>query len=73
MTKLNDLQAKWMKEPACKQAYDALEEEFALASALLVEEGGGGNAMALELVVAALGLRFPNPGFDKTPRFPARC
>ena len=47
MTKLNDLQAKWMKEPACKQAYDALEEEFALASALLVEEGGGGNAMAL--------------------------
>ena len=31
-----------------------------------------------QLVVAALGLKFPNPlglaaGFDKTPRFPARC
>jgi transcriptional regulator with XRE-family HTH domain len=35
MTKLNDLHEKWMKEPAYKQAYDALEEEFALASALL--------------------------------------
>ena len=35
MTKLNDLHQTWMKEPAYKQAYDALEEEFALASALL--------------------------------------
>jgi len=35
MTKLNDLHEKWMKEPAYKQAYDALEEEFAPASALL--------------------------------------
>jgi transcriptional regulator with XRE-family HTH domain len=35
MTKLNDLHEKWMKEPAYKQAYDALEEEFTLASALL--------------------------------------
>ena len=35
MTKLNDLYEKWMEEPAYKQAYDALEEEFALASALL--------------------------------------
>jgi transcriptional regulator with XRE-family HTH domain len=34
MTKLDDLHKKWMKEPAYKQAYDALEEEFALASAL---------------------------------------
>ena len=35
MTKLNDLHEKWMKEPDYKHAYDALEEEFALASALL--------------------------------------
>jgi transcriptional regulator with XRE-family HTH domain len=35
MTKLNDLHEKWTKEPAYQQAYDALEEEFALASALL--------------------------------------
>jgi transcriptional regulator with XRE-family HTH domain len=35
MTKLDDLHEKWMKEPEYKQAYDALEEEFALASALL--------------------------------------
>jgi transcriptional regulator with XRE-family HTH domain len=35
MTKLDDLHKKWIKEPEYKQAYDALEEEFALASALL--------------------------------------
>jgi hypothetical protein len=35
MTKLNDLHEKWMKEPAYKQVYDALGEEFALTSALL--------------------------------------
>jgi len=35
MTKLKDLHEKWMKEPEYRQAYDALEEEFALASALL--------------------------------------
>jgi hypothetical protein len=43
--KLNDLQEKWMKEPAYKQAYDALEEEFALAACrteVLKFRGGAG-------------------------------
>ena len=35
MTKLNDLHKKWMQEPEYRQTYNALEEEFALASALL--------------------------------------
>ena len=35
MTKLDELHHKWMKETAYKRAYEALEEEFALASALL--------------------------------------
>jgi transcriptional regulator with XRE-family HTH domain len=30
MTKLRDLQKKWMKDPAFRKEYDALEEEFAL-------------------------------------------
>jgi transcriptional regulator with XRE-family HTH domain len=30
MTKLRDLKKKWMKDPAFKKAYDALEEEFSL-------------------------------------------
>ncbi len=35
MTKISDLHKKWMREPGYKKAYDALEEEFALASALI--------------------------------------
>ncbi len=30
MTKLTDLHKKWMKDPAYRKEYDALEEEFAL-------------------------------------------
>jgi transcriptional regulator with XRE-family HTH domain len=35
MTKISDLHKKWLKDPAYKKEYDALEEEFALASALI--------------------------------------
>ena len=34
MTKLRDLHTKWSKEPGYRKAYDALEEEFALAEAI---------------------------------------
>lgn len=34
MTKISDLHRKWMKEPAYRKEYDALEEEFALAAAV---------------------------------------
>lgn len=34
MTKLNDLHKKWVKNPEYRTAYDALEEEFALAAAI---------------------------------------
>jgi ribosome-binding protein aMBF1 (putative translation factor) len=34
MTKLRDLHKKFMKNPACRKEYDALEEEFALAAAV---------------------------------------
>ena len=30
MTSLKDLRKKWMKDPAFRREYDALEEEFAL-------------------------------------------
>ena len=34
MTKTKDLHSKWMKDPAYRKEYDALEEEFALAAAV---------------------------------------
>ena len=46
MTKLNDLQAKWMKEPAYKQAYDTLEDEIR-AGVRAARRGGEAAAMAL--------------------------
>jgi transcriptional regulator with XRE-family HTH domain len=34
MTKLSDLHKKWMKDPAYRKEYDALEEEFSLIAAI---------------------------------------
>ena len=34
MTKIGDLHKKWMKDPAYRKEYDALEEEFALILAV---------------------------------------
>jgi len=33
MTKLSTLNRKWMKDPAYRREYEALEEEFALIAA----------------------------------------
>lgn len=35
MTQIRDLHTKWLEDPAYRVAYDAMEEEFALASALI--------------------------------------
>lgn len=35
MTRLKTLHKKWMKDPEYRKEYDGLEEEFALASALI--------------------------------------
>jgi ribosome-binding protein aMBF1 (putative translation factor) len=35
MARISDMHKKWMKEPKYKKAYDALEEEFVLASAVM--------------------------------------
>lgn len=35
MTRVKDLHRKWLKEPDYKAAYEALEDEFALAKALI--------------------------------------
>jgi transcriptional regulator with XRE-family HTH domain len=35
MTKVKGLHRKWMKEPGCKSAYDALDDEFQLAKTLI--------------------------------------
>ena len=35
MARITDLHKKWLKEPKYKKAYDALEVEFVLASAVM--------------------------------------
>jgi hypothetical protein len=35
MARISDLHRKWMKKPGYRNAYNALEEEFALAAAVL--------------------------------------
>jgi transcriptional regulator with XRE-family HTH domain len=35
MTKIKDLHKKWMRDPKYRRAYDALEAEFTLASAMI--------------------------------------
>ena len=35
MAHILDMHKKWMKQPAYRKAYDALEEEFALAAAVI--------------------------------------
>lgn len=35
MARISDLHKKWMKEPKYRKEYEALEEEFALASAVV--------------------------------------
>ena len=53
MTKLDDLHRKWMKDPEYEKAYDALEEEFALASALIKARSDAD--MTQEQVAEAMG------------------
>jgi ribosome-binding protein aMBF1 (putative translation factor) len=35
MARITDMHKKWLKEPKYKKAYDALEEEFVLARAVM--------------------------------------
>jgi ribosome-binding protein aMBF1 (putative translation factor) len=51
--KVDDLAKEWMKDPAFKAEYDALEEEFSLAAALIRARSGA--SMTQEQVVTAMG------------------
>jgi transcriptional regulator with XRE-family HTH domain len=42
MVRITDLHKKWMKEPKYRKAYEALEEEFALASAVIAARNRAG-------------------------------
>jgi len=46
MTKLKKLHTKWLKEPAYRKAYDALEEEFTLAAAIVEARAQAGLTQA---------------------------
>ena len=46
MTKLSDLHKKWMKDPAYRKEYDALEEEFALMAAVATARARSGLSQA---------------------------
>lgn len=42
MTKIKDLHKKWLRDDEYRREYDALEEEFALASALIAARSQAG-------------------------------
>jgi transcriptional regulator with XRE-family HTH domain len=42
MTKIKDLHKKWLRDDDYRREYDALEEEFALASALIAARSHAG-------------------------------
>jgi len=42
MTNIKDLHKKWMKAASYRREYDALEEEFALASAMIAARSAAG-------------------------------
>ena len=50
---LSELREKWMKNPEFVKEYEALEEEFALASALILARAGA--EMTQEDVARAMG------------------
>jgi len=43
MARVLDLHEKWMEKPAYREAYEALEEEFALAAAAIDANGAQEN------------------------------
>lgn len=51
--KVSSLAKEWLKDPAFKAEYDALEDEFSLAAALI--QARGLAAMTQEQVAAAMG------------------
>jgi ribosome-binding protein aMBF1 (putative translation factor) len=51
--KVSDIAAEWMKDPEFKAEYDALEEEFSLAAALIHARSAA--SMTQEQVAAAMG------------------
>jgi ribosome-binding protein aMBF1 (putative translation factor) len=51
--KVSDIAAEWMKDPEFKAEYDALEEEFSLAAALIRARSGA--SMTQEQVATAMG------------------
>jgi transcriptional regulator with XRE-family HTH domain len=42
MARISDLHKKWMKQPRYRKTYEALEEEFVLASAMIHARNGAG-------------------------------
>lgn len=77
MTGLKELRAAWMKDPAFRAEYDALDEEFALARALiearaqahLTQEQVAGRMQTTQAYVAKMeGLRV-NPSVATLRRF----
>lgn len=53
MTKIDDLHAKWLTDPAYRAGYEALEPEFALAEALI--EARKRSALTQEEVAERMG------------------
>ena len=46
MTRISDMHKEWMKEPVYRKAYAALEDEFALARAVIAARNRAGLTQA---------------------------
>ena len=55
MSRIRDLHAGWMKEPDYREAYEALEGEFALAAALIHARAAAG--LTQEQLAARMGTK----------------
>jgi transcriptional regulator with XRE-family HTH domain len=55
MTRIGDLHAGWLKDPAYREDYDALEGEFAMAAALIRARAHAG--LTQEQLAARMGTK----------------
>jgi DNA-binding transcriptional regulator YiaG len=59
MARISDLHRKWMKEPKYRKGYEALEEEFVLASAVIVIDARNRAGLTQQQLARKMGTTQP--------------
>jgi len=71
-TSLDDLHRQWLDRPGYKDAYDALEQEFALASAMIEARARAGGGRQDPEAGSAAGVREGRTGEQGVLSVPRR-